>query len=115
MEPKRNETFAMIFLGPEDIQRTWSTRQGSHEAATRMEGAPPPLWAPRDSTDLFLPPIYSQIFQNLSGEPRKHISTAATFCTREIPSGALSSVLPEGDSITEGFYINTITSPMKRE
>ena len=29
--------------------------------------------------------------------------------------GAFSSDLPEGDSITEGFYINTIASPMKRE
>ena len=29
--------------------------------------------------------------------------------------GAFSNVLPEGDSIMEGFYINTITSPMKRE
>ena len=28
---------------------------------------------------------------------------------------AFSGVLPEGDSITEGFYINTIASPMKRE
>src|SRR5215216_1959092 len=86
MESKRNETFAMIFLGPEDIQRTWSTRQESHEVATRTEGAPPPLWAPRDSTDLFLPPIYSHIFQNQSGEPRKHFSTTAIFCTREIRS-----------------------------
>ena len=29
--------------------------------------------------------------------------------------GAFSGVLPEGDLITEGFYINTIASPMKRE
>ena len=29
--------------------------------------------------------------------------------------GAFSGDLPEGDSIMEGFYINTITSPMKRE
>ena len=29
--------------------------------------------------------------------------------------GAFSDVLPEGDSITEGFYINTIASLMKRE
>ena len=28
---------------------------------------------------------------------------------------AFSGVLLEGDSITEGFYINTIASPMKRE
>ena len=29
--------------------------------------------------------------------------------------GAFSSVLPEGDLIMEGFYINTIALPMKRE
>ena len=39
-ESKWNETSAMIFLGPEDIQRAWSARQESHEAATRSGGAP---------------------------------------------------------------------------
>ena len=29
--------------------------------------------------------------------------------------GAFSGILPEGDSITEGFYINPIAVPMKRE
>ena len=29
--------------------------------------------------------------------------------------GAFSGIPPEGDSITKGFYINTIASPMKRE
>ena len=29
--------------------------------------------------------------------------------------GAFSGILPEGDLITEGFYINTIASPMKHE
>ena len=79
----------MIFLGPEDIQRTWSTRQGSHEVATRTEGAPPPLWAPHDSTDLVPSPIYSHIPQNQHREPRKHFSTAETFFTHEIPSRGL--------------------------
>src|SRR6266536_3390830 len=80
----------MIFFGPKDIQCTWSASQESHEAATRMEGAPPPLWAPRDSTDLFIPPIYSHISLYQQYYPRKYISTAATFCTREIvPSRGL--------------------------
>ena len=39
-ESKRNKTFVMIFLGPEDIHRTWSSSQRSHEVATRTEGAP---------------------------------------------------------------------------
>jgi hypothetical protein len=29
--------------------------------------------------------------------------------------GAFSGILPEGDSITEGIYINTIALAMKRE
>ena len=29
--------------------------------------------------------------------------------------GAFSGILPKGDSIMEGFYINTITLSMKRE
>ena len=40
MESKWNKTFAMIFLGPEDTQETWSASQKSHEAATRVEGVP---------------------------------------------------------------------------
>ena len=34
---------------------------------------------------------------------------------REIPSWSLRATLPEGESITEGFYINTIASPMSCE
>ena len=49
-ESKRNETFGKVIFGTEAIQETWSTRQGSFEAATRQGGAPPTLvarvWAP---------------------------------------------------------------------
>ena len=79
----------MIFLGLEDTQETWSARQKSHEAATRVEGAPPDLVGPSVTPDLDLPPIYSQISQKLPGEPRNHFSTAATFCTHEIASRGL--------------------------
>ena len=50
------------------------------------QARPPPLWAPRDFTDLVSSPIYSHIPQNQQREPQKHFSTATTFCTREIPS-----------------------------
>ena len=39
-ESKRNETFAMIFLGPEDTYETWSGGQETHEATTSRRGAP---------------------------------------------------------------------------
>ena len=43
-------------------------------------------WASRSSTDLLLPPIYIHVPRKHPGAPRNPISTAATFCTREIPS-----------------------------
>ena len=89
---KRNETFRRVIFGTNVIRETWSGHQERSKEATRQRGAPrgvgapPPLWAPRDSTGLFLQPIYSQISQNLPGEPQNHFSMTATFCKREIPS-----------------------------
>ena len=92
---KRNETFGRVIFGTNVIQRTWSGRQERSEEATRQGGAPatlgapPPSSAPRSSTDLLLPPIYTHIPRKHPGAPRNPISTAATFCTREIPSWGL--------------------------
>ena len=94
-ESKRNETFRSVIFGTNVIQRTWSGRQATNEEATRQGGmlaplgAPLPLWAPRGSADLLLPPIYTYVPRNHPGAPRNPISTAATFCTREIPSWGL--------------------------
>ena len=94
-ESKRNETFGNVIFGTNVIQRTWSGRQAINEEATRQGGAPaplgapPPSWAPRSSPDRPLSPIYTHIpwkHQNRSQHP---ISTAATLCTREIPSWGL--------------------------
>ena len=49
----------------------------------------PPSWAPHGSTDLLLPPIYVHIPEKHPGAPWNPISTAATFCTQEIPSWGL--------------------------
>ena len=95
-ESKQNETLARIVLGTNAIQETWSGRQGSDEVAMmqggapRGVGAPPPSWAPHGSTDLLLSPIYTHIPWKHARAPRNPISTAATFCTREIPSWGLS-------------------------
>ena len=59
-------------------------KRGGHEAGRR-----PPSWAPRSSTDLLLPPMYTHIPRNQPGSRRNPISTAATFCTHEIPSWGL--------------------------
>ena len=47
---------------------------------------PPPSWALRCSTDVLVPPIYIHVPPKHPGAPRNPISTAATFCTQEIPS-----------------------------
>ena len=50
-----------------DLEWTSRKKRGGHEAGRRAcpLDAPPPSWAPRSSTDLLLPPIYTHI-------PRKH-------------------------------------------
>ena len=64
-------------------------QRGDHKGGGRAQGGrarAPILWAPRGSPDLIFSPIYTLIPQNHQGHPRKHFSTAATFCTYEIPS-----------------------------
>src|SRR3989337_3210104 len=66
--------------------------RGGHKDGGRAQGGrarPPPLWAPRVSPDLIPSPIYTLICPNHQRHPRKDFSTAATFCTREIPSRGL--------------------------
>ena len=49
-ESKRNETFGNVIFSSDKIQETWTLRQESHKAVTRVEGAPPrrapTSWAP---------------------------------------------------------------------
>ena len=72
------------------IQETWSVRQETIEEGTRQGACLPPSWAPCCSTDVLLPPIYIHEPRKHPGAPRKPNSTAATFCTREIPSWGLN-------------------------
>ena len=88
-ESKWNETFGRVIFGTNAIQETWSGRQEAAKAATRQEGVPPPSWAPRGSPGRLLLPIYTHIPREHPRAPRNPISTAATFCTREIPSWSL--------------------------
>ena len=102
---------------PEDLEWTSSNQRGGHEAggAPTPWARPAPSWAPRGSTDLLLPPIYVHIPWKHPGAPRNPISTAATFCTQEIPSWAFFGAPPEGALITEGLYINSMAPPMMCE
>ena len=81
------------------LERTWSRGLGvqvkkksrRHEGGGRahLQGAPHISWAPRAATDLLLPPIYTHVPREHPGSQWKTISTAVTFCIREIPSWSL--------------------------
>ena len=77
---------------PESLECKSRKLRGPHE----IGGCPPPCrarppvsWAPRASTDVLLPPIYIHGPRKHPGAPRNTISTAVTFCIREIPSWSL--------------------------
>ena len=121
-ESKRNETFGNVIFGTNVIQRTWSGRQATNEAATR-QGArlnPPrralhprgPHVAPPTYSFLLYIPTYPQTIRygakNLIPPPQPSVPVRSHL-------GAFSGAPPEGESITEGFYINTIASPMMCE
>ena len=102
-ESKWNETLGNVIFGTNVIQRTWSLRKAINEESTRQGGVPtplparpPPSWGPCCSTDVLLPPIYTYVPPNHQIWSQNPISTAATFCTREIPSWGLYRSSTEG-------------------
>ena len=111
-ESKWNETFGNVIFGTNVIQRTWSPRQESKEESTRQGARLPPGRAlhPRCSTDILLPPIYTYVPPNYQIRSQKPNSTAATFCTREIPSWGLFR-RPVGGGIDHGGLLHQHNSP----
>ena len=99
----------------------WTSRsiRGGHEAGGRALGgrcAPPPSWAPRGSLELPPSPIYISTYpENI----QEHHETLFPPPQPSVPVtsllGACFGAPPKGESITEGFYINTIASPMMCE
>ena len=90
--------------------------RGGHEG-----GRAPPRARPLPQGPLKAPPTYFFLIY-ISTYPQTIRYGAKILIPPPQPSvpvrshlGAFSSDLPEGESITEGFYINTIASPMKRE
>ena len=73
-------------------------------------GVPPPSWAPCGSTDILLPPIYIHVPRKHPGAARKNISTAATFCIREIPSWSLRGRSARG-GIDHGGPLHHLQGP----
>src|SRR3954469_24347524 len=80
---KRNETFGNVIFSPNVIQETWTLLQEVSREVTRVEGAPPwarppASWAPRSSTDVLLPPIYTYVPPLDQRRSQKPNFTAAT-------------------------------------
>ena len=121
MESKRNETFGSVIFGTNMIQRTWSGRQAINKEATRQGARLPPGRAlhPRGPlvallTDLFR--LYTLIYPgNIRYGPKTLFPPPQPSVPMRSHLGAFSGAPPEGALITEGFYINTIASPMMCE
>ena len=96
---------------PKDLEWTSSNQLGGHEAGGALHPRGP-LVAPPTYFFLLYIPTYPQtirgIHENLIPPPQPSVPVRSHL-------GALSGVLPEGPLITEGFYINTIASPMMCE
>ena len=121
MEYKRNETFRNVIFGTKMIQRLGPyVKKATKKPRGRGRAYPPrralhprgPHIAPPTYFFLLHIPTYPQTTRygaktlipppQLSVPVRSHL-------------GAFSGAPPEGASITEGFYINTIASPMMCE
>ena len=78
---------------PGDLDPTPRSTRGGHEG----RGRPPASWAPRCSTDVLLPTIYTHVPPNDQNRRQNPNSTAVTFCIREIPSWGLFRSSVGGD------------------
>ena len=103
---------------PEDLEWTSSNQWGGHEAGGRAY----PTWrALHPRGPLVAPPTYLFLLyiptypENIRGHHENLIPPPQPSVPMRSHLGAFSGVLPEGALITEGFYINTIASPMMCE
>ena len=103
------------------LERTWSRGLGVQvkkqsrrprgwRARPPLHGVPHISWAPRAATGLLLPPIYTHVPRKHPGSQRKTISTAVTFCIREIPSWSLRQ-RSAGGGIDHGGLLHQHHSP----
>ena len=106
----------MIFLGPEDTQETWRSSRKSHEAATRVEGAPRGVGRAPYLVGALVAPWHrssSYIFTYIPKPPeasKKTLSTAATFCSCEIPPWGLFRH-PAGGGLDHGGHLHQLYFP----
>ena len=113
--------FLEDFFWTEDTQVAKEVHQRRPVGPTRhqgaLEGPGAPWWVVEPmgsfSTDLHLYK-YSKIPKTL-GESTKHFSSCGKFQNHEIQSRAISGALPEGATITEGYFIILAAPLMMRE
>ena len=120
-ESKRNETFGNVIFGTNVTQRTWPYIKKATRKARGRGRAYPPGRALHPRGPHVAPPTYSFLLYILT-YPQTIRYGAKNLIPPPQPSvpvrshlGACPGAPPEGASSTEGFYINTIASPMKCE
>ena len=97
---------------PGDLEWMSRKQRGSHEAGGRAPDPRGPLAAP----PTYFLHLYILLYpENIQGSHETIFPPPQPFVPVRSHLGAFSGDLPEGDSITEGFYINTIASPMMCE
>ena len=120
-ESNRNETFGSVIFRTNVIHGTWSGCQEIIEEATRQGARLPPGRALHPRGPLMATPTYFFLLY-IPTYPQTISRGAKTLFPPLQPSvpvrshlGAFSGGPPEGAMIMEGFYINTIASPMMCE
>ena len=120
-ESKRNETFGSVIFGTNVIKRTWSERQAINEAATRQGRAYPPGRALHSHGPLVAPPTYFFLLyiptypQTIKSDHENLIPPPQPSVPVRSHLGAFFGAPPEGASITEGLYINSMAPSMMCE
>ena len=97
---------------PGDLECASRNKRGDHEAggAPSTLVGPPLLHRPTSSSY-----IYSYTPQTSRSTTKPYFHRRNLLYPRDPILGPFSEDPPEGESITEGFYINTTASPMKCE
>jgi hypothetical protein len=103
---------------PEDLELKSGTPRGGHEAGGRAQGgrhAPHPR-GPHGAPPTYFFRLYILLYpKNIRGSHETNFPLPQPSVPMRSHLGAFSGALPEGESIMEGFYINTIASPMMCE
>ena len=123
-ESKRDETFGSDLFGTNANLETWSGRQETTEAATRVPGAPSKGGhAPHPHGPLERPPTYFfLLYIYISMDPKTSRSTTKNYFHRRNllhPRDPILEPSPvlcrSGESTMEGLYIISKASPMSCE